>query len=135
MLFTCEYHVIVEFIEVIIPLHYGIFMAVLYYLPDAKYYPHMRVLDSEHELLQVVLNILYVVSLELISLIGFCVLVQRKFDISCLYVLAFVLDTHAEMIQMRLLLLVPYIIFMPIEHAGVDYTFKFEWMHQQSNAV
>lgn len=47
LLFKCEFHALVEFVECVVPTMYAIYVMVLYHLPSAKYYPEMRDMTSE----------------------------------------------------------------------------------------
>lgn len=42
VLFQCEYHVLVEYVETFIPMIYSLCVMILFQLPSAKYYPETR---------------------------------------------------------------------------------------------
>jgi hypothetical protein len=54
---------------------------------------------------------------------------KRKFKLSALYQLAFVLETHVVQIQTRLLFWIVFVLQFTLQHYGVDFTFRFDWIH------
>ncbi|GMF41235.1 unnamed protein product [Phytophthora fragariaefolia] len=116
-LFHSEYVVMAEFIEFVIPMLYGIYLAVLYHLPAAAYYPHTRTLTAE-KFASTEMNIMLYAGVEFASFIGVNMLLQRKFGFSPLYQLAFVCETHVRIIQSHLIIWVIYVLQVSLVHNG-----------------
>lgn len=116
-LFHSEYVVLAEFIESVIPLHYGIYLAVLYHLPTAQYYPNTRTLTPE-KFASTELNIMLYAAVEFASFIGVNLLLQRKFGFSPLYQLAFVCETHSRVILSHCIVWIMYVLTLSLDHNG-----------------
>lgn len=67
-------------------------------------------------------------SLEVVSLIALGVILQRRTRISVLRQLAFVLETHWQLIQANMCLWIILAVQALLEHYGVDFSFRFEWL-------
>ncbi|TYZ63374.1 hypothetical protein PybrP1_012537 [[Pythium] brassicae (nom. inval.)] len=98
LLWTCERLVLVEYVESAIPLLYAVYLAVLYHLPNAKYYPGMTDMDPD-ALRSVVTNILIYALLELVSLLCVHWVLRQRFSLSPLHQLAFTLESERPIIQ------------------------------------
>lgn len=119
MLFNCEYFILVEYIECVIPIVYSTFTTALFHLPNAVFYPHVKSLTSEN-LASVTANLAMYTTLEVLSLLGMSLLLRWKLRISCVYLLAFVLETHQTVIQAKLFVWVTYSLTYDLEHAGTS---------------
>ncbi|GAB9466633.1 hypothetical protein Gpo141_00004003 [Globisporangium polare] len=128
LLFHCEYLVLVEYIECAIPLLYVLYLSILFYLPSAKYYPHTRNM-TEARLLATIINLLVYIWLEILSFLGLHYVLKWKFGFSPTYQLAFVLEKQMQQLQGRLFVWIVYILQFTLQHFGVDFSFKFAWMH------
>lgn len=117
MLFNCEYLVLVEYIECVIPIVYSVFTSVLFHLHNAAFYPHIRTLTSE-KLRIMMSHLIEYTLLEVVTLLGLCLLLRLKLKVSALYQLAFVLETHMEMVQAKLFVWVVYSLTYGLDHAG-----------------
>lgn len=98
LLHESEAVVVVEFIETAVPVIYATYFALLFYLPNAKYYQDMKVF-TEAQLHHVVTNILIYASLELLSLLHIRHSFMRHFGVSVLYQLALTLETEWKIFQ------------------------------------
>jgi len=117
LLFHCEYLVLVEYIECVIPLLYAVYLSILSHLPNAKYYPHTADM-TDARLANTVVNLVVYVWLEVVSFLGLHLVLKRKFDFSPAYVLGFVLETQASQLQGRLFVWIIYILQFTLVHFG-----------------
>ncbi|KAF4127579.1 hypothetical protein GN958_ATG23208 [Phytophthora infestans] len=92
LLFHCEYLVIVKYVECIVPMVFVAYQLVLYQLPNIVYAPEGWQSGA-------IGNILLLTTLKICSLVALKVLLERKFALSPLYQLAFVLETQVELVQ------------------------------------
>ncbi|KAG2802280.1 hypothetical protein PC116_g23677 [Phytophthora cactorum] len=118
-LFHSEYVVMGEYIECAIPVLYAVYLAFLYHLPTAAYYPHTRSLTSE-KFVRAVMNLFLYSLVEFASFTGLSIVLRRKFGFSPLYQLAFVLETQVATLQGHLFLWISVILQMTLIHNGVD---------------
>ncbi|KAK1945894.1 hypothetical protein P3T76_002942 [Phytophthora citrophthora] len=95
LLFHCEYLVLVEYVECIVPLIYLIFKLALENLPNVVFYPG----GAGNFGPEAALSIFVFALLEIGSLILLNIFIERKFDYSPLYQLAFVLETQVYLVQ------------------------------------
>ncbi|KAF4147229.1 hypothetical protein GN958_ATG03639, partial [Phytophthora infestans] len=127
LLFHCEYLELVEYVECITPVVYVVYKSVLEQLPNVVYYPG----GAGTWGIATVANILVLAMLEVASLVFLHQFLQRKFAFSAMHQLAFALETHVRLVQMKLftgvLLLIPF----ELQHFGADFSFRFEWLHDQ----
>jgi hypothetical protein len=128
LLFSCEYHALVEYVECTVPIVFGVYSSILYQLPSRKYYPLTRDM-APGQLEGLMLNLSIYVGLEVISFVVMHLALKRKFKLSALYQLAFVLEMHVVQIQTRLLLWIVFVLQFTLQHYGVDFTFRFDWIH------
>lgn len=151
VLFQCEYHVLVEYVESVIPMVYSLYVAILCELPSAKYYPETRGMTPKH-VVSMALNVMLYAWMEVLSLVALHFVVKRKFGFSPMYVLAFVLENQAIELQARLTVWFAYVLQLTLVHfgkrfsrcrapkwlgfdsnehnscVGVDFTLKFAWI-------
>ncbi|KAG3239156.1 hypothetical protein PI124_g15905 [Phytophthora idaei] len=118
-LFHSEYIVMGEYIECAIPVLYAVYLAFLYHLPTAAYYPHTRSLTPE-KFVRAVMNLFLYSLVEFASFTGLSIVLRRKFGFSPLYQLAFVLETQVATLQGHLFLWISVILQMTLIHNGVD---------------
>lgn len=119
MLFECEYHVLVEYIECMIPLIYATYVAVVCQLPSAQYYPETRGMSAGH-VKTMIGNILMYAWMEVVSFIALHFAVKWKFGFSPVYLLAFVLETQALEFQGRLMVWYIFVLELTLEHFGTS---------------
>ncbi|RLN50544.1 hypothetical protein BBJ28_00014515 [Nothophytophthora sp. Chile5] len=127
-LFHCEYVVLTEYVECVMPLFYALYLSGLFHLPARAYYPHTRSL-SPNKMAATVAQLMLYGSLEFASLAGIYVLLKRRLGFSPAYQLAFVLETQAPMLQGLLLLWIIYILQLTLVHYGRLATLRasFHW--------
>lgn len=133
LLFQCEYHVLVEYVECMIPILYCIYVLILYQLPSAKYYPEIRDM-SWVQVESMVANVLIYASLEVLSLVLLHVVVKKKFGFSPVYVLAFVLENQAVELQARLIVWFAFVLQLTLVHFGESLKLK-ELLHKQTHVA
>ncbi|KAE9022010.1 hypothetical protein PR002_g12088 [Phytophthora rubi] len=124
LLFQCEYLVLVECVECLVPLVFAIYKSILRLLPNAIYYP----VGVGNWGTSAVENTLIYAALEAASLLLLHYFLQRKFAFSPLYQLPFVLETQMYIIQACLFLEFVILLQFELAHLGVDFTFRFEWL-------
>ncbi|KAE9245729.1 hypothetical protein PF002_g7107 [Phytophthora fragariae] len=131
LLFQMEYRTLVGYIETVIPLLYAVYLSILVRLPSAQYYPHSRSLTPE-QLTTTIGSIVLYAGTEILSITWLHVMVKRKLGFSLFYQLAFVLETEMEQLQGRLFVWIIILLQITLTHFGMDFTFRFAWLHQQS---
>ncbi|EGZ15897.1 hypothetical protein PHYSODRAFT_508970, partial [Phytophthora sojae] len=127
VLFITEYVVLFEYIEVMSPIVHSLFRVVLFHLPNRIYFSTMQGLTSS-ELASSTLTVLAYSSLEFISFVIAVAVMKRTLGFNPLRQLAFVLDTQACRIQIKLIVILLYVTQMPLAHLGADFSFKFAWI-------
>lgn len=118
-LFQCEFYVLAEFVECVIPLMYVNYMVVLFYLLSAKYYPD-TVNMTPAQLQLTVVNIAIYASLEIVSLILVHCVIKWKFSFSSAHMLAFVLRNQFFEFQGRLAVWYLYFLELTLYHGGTS---------------
>lgn len=117
LLFECEYHLLVEYVECLVPLIYAIYFAVLCRLPSAAYYPHTRDL-APSQAQAIVLSLLTYAGLEVASFLLMSAAVWRQCGVRPVLLLAFVLENHVLESQGELLIWYISLLQFPLQHFG-----------------
>lgn len=117
ILFHCEYHLLVEYIEFMIPTIYSLYMAALFHLPTAAYYPETKNMTST-QLANLLSNVSTYACLELFSFLLLHFALKWKFGFSPAYLVAFVIENRFTELQARLIVWFPYVLGLTIEHLG-----------------
>lgn len=117
LLWRCESVLLVEFIEIAVPLLYGVSMSILYYLPNAKYYPGMAEMTpaKPHS---TIASILVYFALEFVPLLYLHMVLKWRFQISALHQLTFVLEKQWMSVQGLLLTWVIIVLRFTLVHYG-----------------
>eukprot|EP00644_Phytophthora_capsici_P011733 jgi/Phyca11/123522/e_gw1.50.406.1 len=131
VLYLTEFMLLTEFAEVLVPVIYSGYLAILYHFPNRQYYPQLTNL-SDQELWQKVFSVLQYGILELVSLFLLVVVLNRLVHTHSLKQLAFVLEREFLMVQPKLILWVTMTLQSTLPQMGVDYSFKFAWLHNNS---
>ncbi|KAK1946754.1 hypothetical protein P3T76_002306 [Phytophthora citrophthora] len=131
VLFITEYVVLVEYVEVVLPIVYCAHHAVVYNLHNRAYYPALASLSTP-EFTSTISHVIIYSSLEFASLVVAMVLLQRTLGFSPLRQLSFVLENQAGIIQGKLLILLIYVMQISLVHIGADFSFKFAWLHSSN---
>ncbi|RLN50541.1 hypothetical protein BBJ28_00014516 [Nothophytophthora sp. Chile5] len=131
LLFECEYHALVEYVECAVPTLYGVYLTILCHLPNGQYYAHIRAMQPG-QLQATLLTLGVYVALEMLSFAAMHIVLKRKLGLSPLHQLAFVLETQMLQLQGRLFVWVIFILQFTLQHLGVDFTFRFDWMQPRN---
>lgn len=117
VLFQCEYHALVEYIEFMIPAAYALYVEILCQLPSASYYPETKSLTTTQRH-AIVSNILIYSWLEFLSFVALHFVVKWRFKFSLLHLLAFTLKSRFAELQARLLAAFVYVLPITLVHYG-----------------
>lgn len=117
LLFKCEFHALVEFVECAVPTMYAIYVVVLYQLPSAKYYPEMRDMTSE-QLHSMVFSVILYAFFEGLSFLAMHFTVKWRCGVSPTYLLGFVIKNQCLEFQGRLLVWYTYVLQLTLDHFG-----------------
>uniref|UniRef100_K3W8K1 Uncharacterized protein n=1 Tax=Globisporangium ultimum (strain ATCC 200006 / CBS 805.95 / DAOM BR144) TaxID=431595 RepID=K3W8K1_GLOUD len=98
LLHASEAVAMVEYIEAVVPIIYAIYIAILFHLPNARYYQDMAGF-TEEKLKVVVMNILAYGVMEMLSLLHVQRRINRQFGVSVFYQLAFALENEWQIYQ------------------------------------
>ncbi|KAK1947921.1 Sister chromatid cohesion protein SCC2 [Phytophthora citrophthora] len=109
LLHLTEFTILVEYIEVIVPIVYSIYVVAMSYLPNRVYYAQLANMNNE-KLQSTLSNVLLYSLLEFISLIVLTIFLRRTMEFSPVHQLAFVLRTQWKMVQSKLVLWVLYVV-------------------------
>ncbi|POM75808.1 Hypothetical protein PHPALM_7039 [Phytophthora palmivora] len=99
LFFHCEYLILVEYVECVIPLVLVAYKLMIQAFPNSTYFPNG---DADWTL-SAIGNIMLLSMLEIGSFVILNLLLQREFSFSPLYQLAYVLETQFDLVQMKLL--------------------------------
>ncbi|KAF4150660.1 hypothetical protein GN958_ATG00190 [Phytophthora infestans] len=127
-LFVTEYIVLVEYVEVVLPLVYCAHHVIVYNLHNRAYYPALASISSS-ELATTISHVLVYSSLEFASLIVAVIFLKRSLGFLPTRQLSFVLENQVGIIQAKLLILLIYVMEISLTHIGADFSFKFAWLH------
>lgn len=155
LLFQCEYHALVEYIECVIPVVYTVYVAVLCQLPSSRYHPETMHLTTARIHIMVS-NVLVYACWEMLSLVALHFAVRWRFRFSLLQLLAFSLQSRFMEFEGRLVAIFCYVFSCTLVHygkqlmrmcalhyhhpsycsqcgfLGVDFTLRFEWESQHT---
>ncbi|KAL7999535.1 hypothetical protein Plhal703r1_c25g0106451 [Plasmopara halstedii] len=121
-LFHREYLALVEYIECVVPIIYVIYKSILEMLPNVVYYPGGPGKWGTFARS----NVLVFALLEIGSFLFLHQWIQRKFKVSPIYQVAFVLEKMVWQVQ-SMLLLSSFLLSYELAH-HVDFTFRFDWI-------
>lgn len=119
LLFHCEYLILAEYVEWMIPLLYVVYFPVLKQLANSVYFPSTRDIDND-DLLRFIATILAYAALELASFIGLHFAIVGMFGISPLYQVAFVLESQVVLVQAKLIVWLLFALEFNVEHYGAS---------------
>ncbi|OWZ06419.1 LOW QUALITY PROTEIN: hypothetical protein PHMEG_00021328 [Phytophthora megakarya] len=137
VLFTSECLVLTEYMEVIVPMVYGLFVLAMVRLPSAKYHTELAEVNNEN-VVNIVSRIFAYALMEFGSFVILAVAKKRNCGINALYQLAFVLETQTLFVQSTLMMWILMTLTYRVVHFGLivccalgpgcDFTFRFEWI-------
>ncbi|KAG1695028.1 hypothetical protein DVH05_020958 [Phytophthora capsici] len=122
LFFTSEILILTEYLEIIVPLLYGTFVLAMVHLPSAQYHTEMAGVTRENVHSTVSRMFIYAL-LELFSFLLLVTIVKRKCCIDALYQLAFVLETHSQVILSRLIVWMIFTLAYRVVHFGMTERF------------
>ncbi|TMW65722.1 hypothetical protein Poli38472_008364 [Pythium oligandrum] len=128
LLHLTECVLLVEYVEIIIPFIYGVYAYICFHLPVHHFYVHLRNLD-EAGLRHAVSNVLVYASMEFLTFVMLNCALGQKLPVKPMYQLAFVLETQWLPVQQKLQFWTLFTILHTLQHFGVDFTLKFQWLH------
>jgi len=108
----------------------GIYVAVIYYLPNRAYYDTVSDLN-EAELKSNLAKIAIYALLEGASFVLLSILLRRRLGISSIRQLGFAIESQWHMTQSKFIMWVVFTVQSQLEHAGVDFSFQFEWLRSR----
>lgn len=117
-LFHSEYVLLAEYIEVVLPISYAIYLSTLFHLPVAEFYPNTASLTTA-KLRTTLASILHFAAVELVGFGVLIVLMRRKLGYSPLHHLAFVLETQSGTVQGYMFIWTLYILHLTLVHYGI----------------
>lgn len=115
--FQCEFHVLAEYVECIIPLIYALYIVILFHLPSVKYFTDMTDM-TQARLGSTVISILTYAWLEVLSFIALHVVIKRNLGFSPACALGFVLETQFLEFQGRVVVWYLFLLSFTIYHCG-----------------
>jgi hypothetical protein len=125
LLFAAEVLLFVEYMEVFMPLLYSACIGGLWYLPNAQYNVILMNMSYSAMVMEVLTSLGYAM-LEVVSFLSVYYFIRKKYGISALYQLAFLLETYAMTLQGKLIGCFITILNSSTLHQGIDTTFKFD---------
>ncbi|POM81335.1 Hypothetical protein PHPALM_708 [Phytophthora palmivora] len=154
VLYITEFVILINYVEVIIPVIFSAILIVMYHLPNRVYYSQIVSMDDA-KLWETLGNVMLYGCLQLVSLIILFLVLWQRLRLSGLRQLAFVLEKQGEQVQTKLVLWVFYNVQATLQHFGTfeaiqlhlytvtnsiydgftaasDYTFKFVWLKNSS---
>jgi hypothetical protein len=117
VLFTSECLVLTEYVEIIIPIIYALFLLVTIHLTSAQYHNEMEGVTLDNVGGMVSRMFVYA-SLEFLSFVVLAVITKRNCGIHVLYQLAFVLETQKAFVPSKLVLWILYTLTYRVTHFG-----------------
>ncbi|KAL4137769.1 hypothetical protein PRIC2_001279 [Phytophthora ramorum] len=111
LMFASEFSILTALMEVITPIVYSLYLAIIFHMPNRNYYTQLASMSSAH-LTNTTL--------------------KRRLNFSTLHQLAFVLDQQMIDVQTAIILWVFYTTQISLDHYGTDYTFEFAWLQRNS---
>ncbi|KAE9077023.1 hypothetical protein PF010_g23672 [Phytophthora fragariae] len=128
LVYAAEFLLLLNYVEVIIPLLFSIYLIGMYHLPNGNYYAQIHRMDQT-ELVDTLRSVQFYCSLQLVSLLLLFVALQQMLGLSPVHQLAFVLEKQFDGVQIKLVFWVFYNVQASLQHNGYDYKFKFPWLH------
>jgi hypothetical protein len=126
LLFSCEVLLVVEFLEVLMPTLYGLVVGGLWPLYNARFNLLFIGMSYESMVAAVSGSLLYAL-LESLSLAVMAVVLKKRFGISALHLLAFVLETYWQVVYGKLVGSFLVVWLTLTVHQGTDFTFTFDY--------
>lgn len=117
LLFECEFRVLVEYVESIVPMMYAIFVAIMHNLSGAEYYPETRG-KSTAQVDIMVLNITIYAGIEACSFLVMHFCVKWQTGLSLAYILAFVIENQTQELSGQIFIWYVFLLQFTLAHYG-----------------
>ncbi|ETM56503.1 hypothetical protein L914_00537 [Phytophthora nicotianae] len=132
ILFTAECLILTEYVEIIVPVLYGIFIFTMTHLPSAQY--HAEMVGVNHDNVANMVSTMFIyATLELLSFMLLAGIMKRNCGIDAFYLLAFVLQTQMPFVLSKLMLWMMFTLTFRVTHFGADLSFQFDWVAKDCN--
>ncbi|KUF80098.1 hypothetical protein AM587_10015062 [Phytophthora nicotianae] len=119
LLFNNEYIGLIAYAQCIIPVLYLLYMPALQALPNHVYYPtHYRYFGDAIEFEERMMVVGILALMQLLILVTLQVIVMKRFGISTIYQVAFVLESRFVMLQCRVLMWLVFAVQSTLIHYG-----------------
>eukprot|EP00644_Phytophthora_capsici_P005892 jgi/Phyca11/97907/e_gw1.2.365.1 len=117
VLYITEFVVLLNYVEVIIPLIFSAYLLMMYHLPNRAYYKQIDGMDKT-QLWETLSNVLLYAGLQLLSLLALNLVLWHKMRLSGFRQLSFVLERQCSPVQNKLILWVFYNVQTALQHFG-----------------
>ncbi|KAL3673900.1 hypothetical protein V7S43_001587 [Phytophthora oleae] len=132
VLYITEFVVLLNYVEVIIPLIFSAYLLMMYHLPNRAYYKQIDGMDKA-QLWYTLSNVLLYAGLQLVSLLVLNLVLWYKMRLSGFRQLSFVLERQCSPVQNKLILWVFYNVQTALQHFGFDFAFTFAWLRSHTS--
>ncbi|KAG7392428.1 hypothetical protein PHYPSEUDO_000836 [Phytophthora pseudosyringae] len=126
LLFNNEYLGLIAYAQCITPTIYMTYMVVMQGMPNREFYLSGHDREDPDGLAQRFTVIAVFVGLQTAILLGLHLFVATRFGVSTLYQVAFVLETHARLVQGKIATWLLFAVGFMLEHNGKHKTYSFE---------
>jgi hypothetical protein len=118
LLFSSEHLVLIAYVQCIIPPMFVIYISALHDLPNLNFYPHAAELTTDDQLNQRLATISLYWGLKMLQLVVVHWLMTSRFTIAAMYQIAFVLESHALLVQCKLVFPLIFAVQSSVVHYG-----------------
>ncbi|KAG1684672.1 hypothetical protein DVH05_010639 [Phytophthora capsici] len=130
LLYMAEFLILLNYVEVFIPMIFSINTLATYYLPNREYYPVFKGMDQTR-LVQTLQNVMLYCFLQVVSLASLIITLKRMLGFSPTRQLVFVLEKQFHRVHSSVVFWVFYNVQASLQHSGYDYSFHFAWLKAQ----
>ncbi|ETM56651.1 hypothetical protein L914_00412 [Phytophthora nicotianae] len=124
-----EYILLRSYITIFGPSFYGIYLTLVFWLPNYRYFATMKYMVTFDAVATKVFHLMVLCSVELLFSTVYLVIIGRKVGISGIYQLGFVLWSQRVLIQGKFVMLSIMILGFPLEHYGNGFIFRLHSGH------
>lgn len=128
LLFNNEYLGLIAYAQCITPTIFIVYMTIMIEMPNRTFYLDKHDVEDPNRLAQRYAVVTVFVALQMAILIALHTFVAVRFGVSTLYQVAFVLETHARLVQGKITTWLLFAVSFTLEHYGVDFSFRFDWI-------
>ncbi|OWY99936.1 hypothetical protein PHMEG_00028977 [Phytophthora megakarya] len=121
VLFTSECLILIEYVEIVIPALYAMYVVIMVHLPSAQYHSELAGISRENA--GITVSRMFIVAvLELATFIVLALITKRNCGIHAAYQLGFVLETQLRFVLAKLMLWIVFTLAFRVEHFGTSLT-------------